>query len=59
VYFGGSWLDTQVFAREKLKAGNQFVGPGIVHEYSGTTVVPPGCRVRVDEYLNLVIDIQT
>jgi len=57
VYFGGSWLDTQVFARENLKAGNQFVGPGIVHEYSGTTVVPPGCRVRVDEYLNLVIEI--
>jgi N-methylhydantoinase A len=55
VMFDGEWLDAPVFQRDLLSPGNRFEGPAIVHEYSATTVVPPGCAVQVDEYSNLVI----
>ncbi len=54
-YFGGRRVATRVYDRARLRAGNRFAGPGIVMEYSATTVVPPGWRVKVDEYENMVI----
>ena len=58
VMFDGGWVDTPVFQRDLLMPGNRFVGPAIMHEYSATTVVPPGFRVAVDEYSNLVIEVE-
>ena len=55
VMFDGEWLETPVLQRDLLVPGNRFVGPAIVHEYSATTVVPPGCRAEVDEYSNIAI----
>ncbi len=55
--FGGEWIETVIFDRNRLLPGNSFAGPAIVHEYSATTVVPLGCRVQVDEYSNLVIEV--
>jgi len=57
VMFDEAWLDAPVFQRDLLAPGNRFGGPAIVHEYSATTVVPPGCWVKVDEYSNLVIEV--
>ncbi len=57
VMFGGEWHDTAVLDRERLLPGNRFEGPAIVHEYSATTVVPPGCRAEVDEYSNILIEV--
>lgn len=57
VYSDGHWLPSVVYDRERLKAGDVFAGPAIVTEYSATTFVPPGCRVEVDGFLNLVIDV--
>ncbi|HZQ19452.1 MAG TPA: hydantoinase/oxoprolinase family protein [Terriglobales bacterium] len=57
VMFGDEWVETPVFGRELLMPGNSFTGPAIVHEYSATTVVPPGCRATVDEYSNLIIEV--
>lgn len=54
-YFGGRRYATRVYDRARLRAGNRFAGPGMVMEYSATTVVPPGWRVKVDEYENMVI----
>jgi N-methylhydantoinase A/oxoprolinase/acetone carboxylase beta subunit len=34
-------------------------GPALVIEYSSTTVLPPGCDLRVDGYGALVIDVAT
>jgi len=53
--FVGRVVSTPVYDRAKLRAGNRFPGPGIVSEYSATTVVPPGWRARVDSYGNLVL----
>jgi len=57
VMFDGQWREVPVLDRGRLAPGNQFAGPAIVHEYSATTVVPPGCRAEVDEYSNIVIEV--
>jgi N-methylhydantoinase A len=57
VIFEGEWVETPVFDRERLRPGNRFEGPAIVHEYSATMVLPPGCRAEVDEYSNIVIHV--
>jgi N-methylhydantoinase A len=57
VMFGNEWIETPVLDRNKLLPGNTFIGPAIVHEYSATTVVPPGCRAKLDSYSNLIIEV--
>jgi N-methylhydantoinase A len=57
VHFDGDAVTTQIYAREKLIAGDTFWGPAIVSEYSSATVVPPGDRLHVDALSNLVIEI--
>lgn len=57
VMFGKEWTETPVLDRSLLLPGNSFVGPAIVHEYSATTVVPPGCKARVDLFSNLIIEV--
>lgn len=56
-WFDGRPRSTQVYARSLLHAGDCFVGPAIVTEYSTTTVVPPSDSVLVDEYGNLMIQV--
>lgn len=56
VWFDGKRPRTAVYDRAQLGFGHQFDGPAIVGEYSSTTLVPPGFRCRVDEYLNLVLE---
>jgi N-methylhydantoinase A len=57
VMFGNEWINTPVLDRNKLLPGNAFIGSAIVHEYSATTVVPPGCEARVDLFSNLIIEV--
>jgi N-methylhydantoinase A len=57
VMFGKEWMETPVLDRNLLLPGNTFVGPAIVHEYSATTVVPLGCKARVDLFSNLIIEV--
>jgi N-methylhydantoinase A len=57
VYFDGAWVRARVFDREKLRAGDEFEGPALVAEYTSATVVPPGARLVVDEFRNLVIGV--
>ncbi|MHB8869413.1 MAG: hydantoinase/oxoprolinase family protein [Thermoleophilia bacterium] len=48
--------ETPVYDQLLLESGNEFEGPAIVEAESTTLVVPPGTRLTVDEYLNLVIE---
>jgi N-methylhydantoinase A len=57
VMFGDQWLETGFFDRDRLRPGNRLAGPAIVHEYSATTVIPPGALAEVDEFSNLVIEV--
>jgi hypothetical protein len=45
-----------VYDRERLRAGNRFAGPAIVEQMDATTLVLPGMTVRVDAYLNLILE---
>jgi N-methylhydantoinase A len=53
VWFGGHFLKTTLYDRQRLRVGARLTGPAIVVEYSSTTVVPPDFACRVDEHLNL------
>lgn len=58
IYFSGEWMESQVYRRELLKAGDRFGGPALVTEYSSTTVLPPGCEAGVDVHGNLIIEVK-
>ena len=51
------WLETPVFERTHLLAGNVVQGPALIEEHASTTVLQPGDRLRVDDYGNLDIAI--
>ncbi|BDG59538.1 hydantoinase/oxoprolinase family protein [Caldinitratiruptor microaerophilus] len=53
----GDYVETPVYARDHLRAGDRFEGPAIVEQLDTTTVVPPGCAVTVDAYGNLVVEV--
>ncbi len=57
VYFGEEAVETPVYARDRLEAGDRFAGPAIITEYSATTVVSPLDSVFVDAYGNLMIKV--
>jgi N-methylhydantoinase A len=57
IFFDGEWLESKVYDRALLRAGDRFTGPGLITEYSATTVVLPGWSVCVDRMGNLVIAI--
>ena len=44
-----------IYARAKLRAGNEIIGPAIVDQYDSTTVVNPGWHGRVDQWGSLVL----
>ena len=46
-----------VYDRDLLEPGHRFDGPAIVDQLDSTTVVYPGQRALVDDYLNIIIDI--
>jgi N-methylhydantoinase A len=50
--------DTPVFAREDLPAGLRFEGPAVIDQLDTTTLVPPGVRAEVDEYLNIRMEVR-
>jgi N-methylhydantoinase A len=54
-YFGGAWLDTNVYMRNQLRSGQTLSGPAIVLESSCTTVMPPGCGAKVDVTGNIEV----
>jgi N-methylhydantoinase A len=57
IHFSGEWRQSKVYQRELLTPGDTFAGPALITEYSSTTVLPPDWRARVDEYANLIIEV--
>ncbi len=57
-WFGGDGEhDTPVWLRKQLGPGLHIEGPAIVEEKTSTIVIYPGQTARVDEYLNLEIEV--
>ena len=58
VYFPETgFAPCDVYNRYALAPGDRFRGPAVVEERESTTVIGPDSSVEVDQFLNLVIDI--
>lgn len=56
-WFADGAFDATVYDRYALVPGDHFDGPAIIEERESTTVVGPRDRVRVDDALNLCIEV--
>ncbi len=54
----GGYVDTAVYDRYALSPGASFSGPAIVEERESTVIVGPDGRFRIDEQLNLIVELQ-
>ncbi|PCH99493.1 MAG: methylhydantoinase, partial [Alphaproteobacteria bacterium] len=52
------YVPTKVYNRYGLAAGATFKGPAVIEERESTVVAGPDTTISVDEYLNLIIDIE-
>ncbi|HYI13915.1 MAG TPA: hydantoinase/oxoprolinase family protein, partial [Thermomicrobiales bacterium] len=57
VWFPGGYRETDIYERDHLKPGMTFDGPAIVEEREATSVIWPGDRATVDEYLAIIVRI--
>jgi 5-oxoprolinase (ATP-hydrolysing) len=56
VFLGGQERHVPVHDRDGLLPGMAIDGPAIIREATGTTVVEPGWRARIDALLSLVLE---
>ncbi|HZQ07083.1 MAG TPA: hydantoinase/oxoprolinase family protein [Anaerolineae bacterium] len=52
-------VNTAIYQRAQLHAGQKISGPCLIEETTSTTVVPPRFHCRIDEYGNLLIEKAT
>jgi N-methylhydantoinase A len=58
VYFEGSgFIETPVYERRALRAGNRIAGGAIIEQEDCTTVLEAGAALTVDPYGNLLIEM--
>jgi N-methylhydantoinase A/oxoprolinase/acetone carboxylase beta subunit len=55
IYFSGKKHPGAVYDRSLLTPGIRLRGPALFIDFGSTTFLPPGFKLRVDGYLNLVI----
>jgi N-methylhydantoinase A len=53
----GRYVDTAVYNRYAFTPGMKFTGPAIVEERESTLIVGVGGRARVDERLNVIVEV--
>jgi N-methylhydantoinase A len=54
----GEYIETAVYDRYALNAGTKFTGPAIVEERESTLIVGARGKARVDERLNIVVELE-
>ena len=57
VIFDGKPIQTSIWRRDALLAGNAVPGPAVIVEYTSTLLVPPFAVARVDNFGALVLEI--
>ena len=59
VYFSEArgMIEVDIYDRDQLLSGDTLAGPAIIEQMDSTTVVPPGARVEVEAYGNLIISV--
>ena len=56
LYANGIWQEVPLYRREELAQGQTVTGPAIITERTGTNILEPGWRARVDDFDNLVLE---
>ncbi len=51
-----AWMDTHLYDRARLGAGDVVAGPAVLEEFGSTVPVPPGFTARADAFGNLVLE---
>jgi N-methylhydantoinase A len=54
----GGPVDTPIYWRPELEAGDELAGPAIIEEYGATIPVHPGFAARVDGFGNLLLGLE-
>ncbi|WP_278255395.1 hypothetical protein [Nocardioides convexus] len=49
------YVETPVFWRTDLPAGQVLTGPVIIEEFGSTVPIHPGFTARVDDYANIIV----
>jgi N-methylhydantoinase A len=57
MFFEGAFVPSRLYRREALVPGDTILGPAMITEYTSATLLPPGCRVHVDGFRNLLITV--
>jgi N-methylhydantoinase A len=53
----GGYLETAVYDRYALQPGLRFEGPAIVEERESTLIIGPGGHARVDDWLDIIVEL--
>jgi N-methylhydantoinase A/oxoprolinase/acetone carboxylase beta subunit len=56
VYFDGAFVDTPVYDRSKLRAGETIAGPALIEQRDSTTILEPHSKIEIDEYHNMIME---
>ncbi len=51
-----NFVETPIYSRKTLLAGQVFEGPAIVEQFDSTFVVPPSTRVTVEPHGSLILE---
>ena len=55
VFIDGTFVETGIYDRARLKPNNRIRGPAIIEQFDATSLLKPGQAALVDEYFNLVV----
>ena len=55
VRYDSGHIETPIYSRELLKAGDSFNGPAIIEEGASVTIIRPEYEVKIDLYGNILI----
>ncbi len=55
---GVTSIECPVYDRYYLQPNERFDGPAIIEEMESTSVIGPNCTITVDEYRNIVVNMQ-
>jgi N-methylhydantoinase A len=58
-FFNRIKVSSAVYHRDDLAAGSSLRVPCVVTEYSATTLIPEGCKARIDSLKNMIIEVGT
>jgi 5-oxoprolinase (ATP-hydrolysing) len=56
IYGRGGWQDAKVYQRATLQPGDEILGPALILESTGTTVLESGWTARIGEGLHLILE---